>query len=653
MEKAGNNIINLGGDSKLNINTSTAKGLEKVISLIAQFIIKSQDKSNKIIYGDIRKKDTKKSNNKGDINVALANGLIPIVDMLASIDLCNVINYALQQIPGGKPFDPTKPPPSNEPIVRAKWELQNKAYQVQKIIDNYYVVYTDPNNLQSRIGLSSLITEITISFQEINEAKSNSGVNNPVLNKEFPELSVVNNFLQNAIGYFNKYINVNQIPISEVQKVLSYVDKTRNVCIAIQGLNSPATAINFLDSTFNVGIQEQIAKVQKIINPSRIVPLLSATLKTANNINSIGRKLLGFITTARTIIRIAVLLLKIFKIIVKFLKAIPVPLAFLTLGISLLINDSLQQKINKFIDKTIDRLEQINLVLNLLSIFVTSLLVAINYIIEKLKIMLLNLQACSNVDDQLIKDTEDTINDLSDTRDSLQRFLDNYNNNAKKSNNKFGDYTIQIVTEEVTDEGISLKRRYGVGINKYGNAVVQSTPTFASLDQIIINEVKVLLVSKGFVDADLQSLSANEIQILTESLNYLEDGDINIQDIETNLNFDFTDVLKEGEDSIELNSFINNLSGGKALRGRVRKQMIKQNQELVKELKQTDPNSKFSQDIIKQKEKETNKLKIEELEAQKKKLLLVLATNPLPVVSIATLAKIKSIDQEIKKLKNS
>jgi hypothetical protein len=649
METSGNNIVNLGSD-KLNINTTTAKGLEKAIGKIAQFIIKSQDKSNKIIYGDIRKKYSKRPNTKGDVNSALSNGLIPIVDLIASIDLCNVINYALQQIPGAKPFDPNQKPSSDNPLIRAKWELQYKAYQVQILIDKYNNIYPDSNNIMSRTGLSELVNQIVLSFQEVITVSSQEGVLNPELQKEFPELSVVNNFLENVIGFFNKYTNVQEIPIEDVKKILSYIDKTRNICIAIQGLNSPATAINFLDSTFNVGIQEQIAKIQKIIDPKKIIPLISSTLKTANNINAIGRKILGFINSARSIIKIVILLLKIFKIVIKFLKAVPVPLAFLTLGISLLVSDTLQQKINKFVDTLIDRLSQINLVLDLVSIFVTNLLIAINYIIEKLKIMLLNLQACSNIDDQLIKDTEDTINDLSNTRDSLQLFLDNYNNNSKKANNNFGDYTIQIVTEEITDEGISLKRRYGIGINKYGNKVVESTPTFASLDQIIINEVKVLLVSKGFVDADLQSLSSEEISTITQSLNYLEDGDINIQDLESSLNS--VSIPESVDSEIELNSFIDNLSGGKALRKRVRKQMIKQNEQLTKDLKQSDPNGTYTNSIIK--EKETNKLKIEELQDQKKKLLATLAiTGASPIIVAATIKKIKDIDDQIKKLKNS
>lgn len=597
MEKAGDNIVNLGSKD-LNINTTTAKGLEKAIAVIAQFILKAQNKTNKILYGDPAKQTNNKTSNKGDVQSALNKGVLNVVETIASVDLCNIINYALQQIPGGAPFDPTKPPPTDKPVERSKWQLQKAAYDTQIFIDKYYNQYTDSNNLQSRIGLADLVTQVRITLQEITSAISAES-SNPVLLKSYPELSVLNNFIDNVVGYFNKYTDVNSIPFEEVQKIISYIDKTRNVCIAIQGINSPAGLINFADSTFNAGLQEQIERVQKIIDPARLIPLLKSILKTANNINSVGRKILGYISTARAIIRIAVLLLKVFKIIVKFLKKLPIPSMYILVGIQNTITEVQESKLKGFIDKTVKRLNQINFVLGLVVMFVTNLLIAIDQIIQYLKIMLLNLEACKNVDDEFIKDLTDTIDNLNGTRNDLQSFIDNYNNNANQVNKRFGKYTIEIITEEVTDEGISLKRRYGVGISPENNVVVQSTPTFASLDQIIINEVKVLLVSGGFVDSDLEDLSNDEILVLTESLNYLQDGDINIQEIETSVSeSDFGDSANLLNSELELGQFLNNLPGGKALRRRVRKAMQKSGGELKTDLQGSDPGGRYSESII-------------------------------------------------------
>lgn len=659
MEKAGDNIVNLGSKD-LNINTTTAKGLEKAIAIIAQFILRAQNSTNKILYGNPAKQTNDKVSNKGDVQSALNKGVLNILETVASVDLCNIINYALQQIPGGRPFDPTQPPPTDSTVERAKWKLQKAAYDTQIFIDQYYNQYTDSNNLQSRVGLADLVTQVRISLEEITKEVSAES-SNPVLLKSYPELSVLNNFVDNAVGYFDKYTNVNSIANEDVQKIISYIDKTRNVCIAIQGINSPASLINFADSTFNIGIQDQIERIQKIINPARLIPLLKSILKTANNINNVGRKILGYINTARAIIRIAVLLLKVFKIIVKFLKKLPIPSMYIVVGIQNTITEVQESKLKGFIDKTIKRLNQINFVLSLVVIFVNSLLIAIDQIIQYLKIMLLNLEGCKNIDDSLIKELNDTINNLTGTRNSLQSFVNNYNNNANQVNKRFGKYSIEIITEEVTDEGISLKRRYGVGISPENNVVVQSTPTFASLDQIIINEVKVLLVSGGFVDSDLEGLSNDEILVLTESLNYLEDGDINIQEIETSVSeSDFGETAQLLDSELGLNEFLNNLSGGKKLRRKVRKAMRNSSQSLKTDLQGSDPGNKYSDSIIKPTnklagvgEQTENQAKIEELEKEKEDINKRLAGLITVSVRLKLLDRLAVINKEINQLKNS
>ena len=166
----------------------------------------------------------------------------------------------------------------------------------------------------------------------------------------------------------------------------------------------------------------------------------------------------------------------------------------------------------------------------------------------------------------------------------------------------------------------------------------------------IINEVKLILSSKGLVKTGLKSLSPEETVTISESLKYLDEQDQSIDGVE--LTTGDLNNLEENEQELGLQSFINNLPGGKALRKRVRKLLIKQNQSLTSNLKSTDPNSTYSQNIIKQKEKETTKLKIEELEDEKRKLKLLLVTGG-PAIQVVTLNKIIQIDKEINKLKNA
>ena len=101
-------LANLGGNEKLNINTSTAVGLEKVIGKIALFIIKSQDKTNTLLYGSRAPVDP----NASKFKKAISKGLIKVLESLSDIDFCNIFNYLLNSVKlGDNKFNPEKPPP--------------------------------------------------------------------------------------------------------------------------------------------------------------------------------------------------------------------------------------------------------------------------------------------------------------------------------------------------------------------------------------------------------------------------------------------------------------------------------------------------------------------------------------------------------------
>lgn len=587
MSNSGDNIVNISSD-KININTTSAKGLEKLISSISSFIIKVQDKFNKIVYGDIKKKydPNKKSANTGDVNTALNNGLLYVVNEIASVDVCNIINYALNQqsnIIGESNFDPNIDPGALPPAEKNKWRIKKVAYDVQTYIDDYKKDYIDPKNINGKNKLFKLTNEINNAFNTT-LLSPKEGLKDPNLVKDNPEVTILTNYIENALGFFNRYTDVRQIPNEDLQKLIQYVDRLRGVCIAIQKLKPPSSYINLISSIgIDSKLREGIDKIQKLVPIDKIIDLINIILNTANNINSIAKSILSYVNIAMVLIRIIVLLIKIFKMVQKFLKKLPIPNLYTTTGETTTIS-STESKLNKFIEDSIKRLEQINSVLVLITILITNIIIVIDEIIQKLIILKLNIESCQN---PLLDNINKTIDNLNNTKKDLQSFVDNYNNNKNNVNNKFGNYTISIVSEELADEGISLKRRYGVALDSRNIVVVSTTPTFASLDLIIINEVKVQLVSKGLVDADLKSLSTEEIQTLTESLNYLQEGDININDIST----DLQDTNFESDTG--LGSFIDNLSGGRKLRKKVKSAVQSAAAELQSNLSSTDANNNY------------------------------------------------------------
>jgi hypothetical protein len=597
------------GNDKLNINTTSAIGLEKAIGVVARFMMKIQGNINQILYG----KFTSGKEDPNLIKRLLNKGIINLLEGIASVDFCNILNYSLNNLPDGKIFDANNPPASTDVVARKKWELQKKAFDIQQFIDQYYREYVDTNNPQSRIGLLLLIQQINSTLSTV-ISNTSTGLNDPLIKENFPQISTASNFLQNAFGVFNRYTDLRQASVQEIQKIVSLVDSVRQYAIIIQGLNNPKNAIGLIDSSLNGAIQKELSDISSLIlQPEKASSILKSIIKTVNTINNIAQKVLGFISTLQVITKVCILLIKIFNVVSAFFIALPIPNMSTTIGITNKFSDILQNKVKEAGQKKlILRLEQIFAVLNLTAIVVTSLYAAIQNIIDRLKLIQLNLDNCPNKNVDLLNEINDSINDLTKTSVKLGNFLNQYNDQQTKSESQFGKYAIKIVTEQVVDEGINLRRRYGIARDTNGYIVVQSTPTFASLDLIIINEVKALLVSKGLVSSNLSSLSSEDQVTILEAARFLGEDEIGLDNIE--LSVSDIQTIEEQDSELGISMFINNLPGGRALRKRIRDKMINNASKLGSDLKSTDPGGKFSSGLIQQQESQTNKLEIQNLE---------------------------------------
>jgi hypothetical protein len=292
-----------------------------------------------------------------------------------------------------------------------------------------------------------------------------------------------------------------------------------------------------------------------------------------------------------------VLIVNALKIIVKFLKAIPLALIFSASGLERSIDDIFQNKVLKFIDKVLNVLSEINTLLGLCAAIVAEVSSGIYFIVSIINSMLENLKSCTNVDKQLIDDMETQRDNLLNTANGFESFINNYENNTTENNNTFGKYTIQIVTEEVTDDAIKLRRRYGIAQEVNGTIAAKSQPTYASDDKIIINEVKQQLASLGLASSqNLSSFSLEEASTIEESLRFLMDNTISLNDVE---NIDFDNGLDPGNNENEneglgINAFVNKLQGGKKLRERMRKMMKKNSDQLQSGLQGSGTNLTFS-----------------------------------------------------------
>lgn len=564
------------------IKIGKPKGLEAIIDIISKFVINAQAKTNAILYG---KGQTRKGA-KG-LQKVIEKGVLKTLEDIANVDFCNLLNYLATQAGQNNTnvFNPEGPQEGATPNQKKLWTIQNYAFKIQQKIDGFYSEYGSATGQDSRLGLVEFINSINLEMNNL--LSPSTGLNDPEILKQFPEMSTATNYLSNALNRFNSYTNVREIPINEVQKVINFIDKVRIVCTSIVALNNPTELLNSAFTLTNGKLQEDFNRINQFTTPGpKVIALLKDIIKQVNNVNTVAKKILGYINFLKSITKFILLFFKALKVLKLFLVNSPIPASFLPSGVILKLSNFLQNIIeDEGIKKFIKRLRQLNLVFNLIAIFVTSLIAALDNIIRSLTAILLNIKSCNR---DLTKEVEETINDLNNTKNQLEKFINDYNDSKNNVDKTFGGYTIEIVTEEITDESINLKRRFGIARGANNIIAVQSTPTFASLDLIIINEVKVLLISKGLVNLGIGELNSEQSQILVESLNYLGESDVTLS--ESDLNPTQIENLLEDSNTSDISTFMNNLPGGKALRNKVRKRLTEQKQKLGTDLKGTNPN---------------------------------------------------------------
>ena len=634
-------------------NTTSATGLEKAIFIAGDALIKTQQAIDDVFYGKFEgvPEDVKNKFNRS-IKKAIDEGLINTFDKLSEIDLCNVLNTALNKDPRSSKFDPENKPTSDLGI--AKWNLQKAAYDTQLKIDGYYSSYTDTSNQESKAkAVYSIINEIKDSFKEISDPTAVSALRDPKLVSSFPQIPIVTSALEKYFVDFNNYTDYRQIPSEDLQRLINNIDKVREICILIQGLATPASAISFVDYVFpNANIAEQISRLEKLIPIEQLYRFLTIIVKTLGKLQSICNMFSTFIAFGQKIISIMVLIVKALKIVVKFIKALPIPLVFVVSGVVTTIDDVLQNVVIKFLDKVLQVLNQINVLLSLCAAIVEQVSVGLYYIVSVINTMLENLKGCSNVDKQLVSDMETQRDNLLATANGFESFVDNYKNKKTESNNTLGKYTIQIVTEEVVDDAINLRRRYGIAQEVNGTIAARSQPTFASDDRIIINEVKQQLSTLGLIKAEnLSSFTLEEISTIENSLKFLMDDTISLNAVE---NTDFDNGLDFGNnenenDGVGLNAFVNKLQGGKKLRERMRK-MMKENSDKLK-TNLGDSKINVNTDNLPG-QKDTANPELDKLKKQKANFQQNMAISKSNGEKLVYAAKIKQLDKKIEELEN-
>jgi hypothetical protein len=229
------------------------------------------------------------------------------------------------------------------------------------------------------------------------------------------------------------------------------------------------------------------------------------------------------------------------------------------------------------IAKAIKRLEQINSLMSALLGLTRYILSNAIELLVRLQVLIAKLEGCEAMKDSpVLDDLRASYQNLKAVKEQLEAYVANYEGKTSPDNAQFGLYSIRVVDEQLTDPTIQNKRRRGIALDANGVLVAQSDLTFATNTSIIIQETKLKLVSQGLVAPQFSTFADPDLSIVLEAAQYLENDDVLSEDFNfdslTNENIDPPDGSDESK-GIGLNAFINNLSGGRRLRKRVRKAM--------------------------------------------------------------------------------
>ena len=582
-----------------------ATGSEAGIIQLAKDISKIQSKINILYYGD---KTNKNKGIKFPFKKEKINGILPLLNEINKIDFCNIVAYILNNTKLENQSG------SSNTVTL----LKSKAKEILPIIDEILLSNVNINTNTISIGDIVIITE-DISFSNIVDIKGNvikydvndkitiedNNVlntlrNNPrsytKTNNKFkqvliklrnsiqvvssitddpdivslvPQLTQSNNFIKDFNRKLDKTILSEDIPIKEIQLILSQIRKVRTILALIVGINSFRDALGAVQTATGLNIAKQEDNLQKLISFDKLIPIIKTIINTVDVANQMGQKILKFIKIILIYIKIQTIILKVLKKIVKLFNKLPLPLAFAMFGIVSTIEGG-KTVILKQIDDRLDRLSQLNSVVELVYLTVQNITIKFQYINTQLQILQNNMQVCNQTDNSPIIDELDSSRKrILKTIEDLDKFSSKYDQAINLNQNIFGGFILKIQEEEIVDNGIKYKRRRGIALDSNGILLEQTDLTFATDTNIIIEELKLKLNNKGLIqstgDTDSGYPDLDEL-----SKDIALDSDIPDIDDDNEADAEYLSIQNE------LNTMIDTIKGASKLKKRVRQNISKE-----------------------------------------------------------------------------
>jgi len=300
--------------------------------------------------------------------------------------------------------------------------------------------------------------------------------------------------------------NVSNIPNDDIKKIFDTYAQIKQILTGISQAENPADLLKVFAAN------NAISKLQDILNPAQLLPLINSIVKSVETVSKILNTLVNYISKLASVINTLNTIVKILSKLAITIRNLALPARWATVGIILKLQ-KLADTLEKKTAVAASNLDQTSQYLNQFSKSLTSVQRRINYLLELLRVLLDKLTKCEKTKNLPVTNKlKDVIISLDKTNSLLNTLLPA---KPKKNQVTYKGFVIEIVEEEVTDQGITLTRRYGVALDKRGVVVLQSDLTFANNTDLIFNEVR-FLIDKNKVGINTPEANAEDAQISAE-----------------------------------------------------------------------------------------------------------------------------------------
>lgn len=468
---------------------ASGKGFEGMVTTIAKGLGVAENAVRDVAYG--------KANGEGGIkfpgNKKKTNGLIPILREINKIDLCNIINYTLGN------------------ISLTDGVLGEKLTEIRKVAKELLDLL-DGGLLPNSQAVTTKDTTALIGHLQ----KLDAQIDGDIV-ALFPKLQTYKNDIVNLIGvliYYNAAVASyeslqttdiqSQISSEEVQKVIKAVADIKqvlNVIISFTSLSDVASTL----------IPNEIQELQKIVNPTKLIPMIKVILALAKGFNQVVQQILGYVGIARTIVKVLQILITVMKIAIWVFRVLPMPLMFATSGIM----DGLvwaRQLLDAIVDNAEKIVGQIGKLIDIIFEFCTVISQILEEIIQQIEILLFTLESCLAIDEDgrtvgaynmpsgLMQELRSAKGSLQYSLNQVNSLTESYRDALANSNKKvYNGYTMEIQEEEVFDQSVRYKRRRAVAFDYNGLLVEGTDLTFATDNTILFEELRLKLVNSGYI----------------------------------------------------------------------------------------------------------------------------------------------------------